>query len=73
MAEEPYRPRALRLEFQGRYDRYGREKLAQAYRLLVPPDAEPFDPTAPPRNYEEAGRDLFPSVLGAAEGPEDHC
>ena len=42
MAEEPHRPRALRLEFQGRYDRYGREKLAQAYRLLVRPDAEPF-------------------------------
>lgn len=69
---EPHRPRALRLEFQGRYDRYGREKLAQAYRLLVPEDAEPLDALATPLNYEEAGRPLCPSVLGAPEGPEDH-
>jgi hypothetical protein len=69
---EPHRQRALRLEFQGRYDRYAREKLAQAYRLLVPPDAQPLDPTATPLSHEETGRHLCPSVLGAAEGPEDH-
>jgi hypothetical protein len=69
---EPHRPRALRLEFQGRYDRYGPEKLAQAYRLLVPEDAEPFEPTATPLSHEEASRHLCPSVLRAAEGPEDY-
>ena len=41
---EFHRQRAFQLEFQNRYDRYARQKLAQAYRLLVLPDAEPLRP-----------------------------
>jgi hypothetical protein len=67
------RPMALLWEQLG--DRYARQKLAQAYRLLVPlAEVKPNREQEPGGTKDEAERgDLCAGVIGPAERGKDHC
>src|SRR4051794_14383623 len=63
---EPQSQRAIRVELQCHYDRYARERLAQVYRILVPPENSPIEPTAEDLSHEKERGHLCQSFLGSA-------
>src|SRR5271165_63494 len=64
--------RELAVALQYLSDRLASQKVARAYDLLVPMAGAPPQIKQPQQRHEQISRDLRTSVLGSAEGGQNH-